>query len=98
MTPVLPSTVRELAGVPVHEIARDFGTPTYVYDAEGIAERVARLSAFDGVRYAQKANSNLAVLDRVRRAGALVDAVSAGEIHRARLARDVPLRLHAGDI
>lgn len=83
MNPVLPSTVRELAGVPVHEIARDFGTPTYVYDAEGIAERVARLSAFDVVRYAQKANSNLAVLDRVRRAGALVDAVSAGEIHRA---------------
>lgn len=83
MIPVLPATVRELAGVDVHELARDFGTPTYVYDADGIAERVARLAAFDVVRYAQKANSNLAVLDRVRRAGALVDAVSAGEIHRA---------------
>ena len=42
-----------------------------------------RLAAFDVVRYAQKANSNLAVLDLVRRSGALVDAVSAGEIHRA---------------
>lgn len=78
-----PHTLEEIAGVAVREIARDFGTPTYVYDAEGIAERVARLRAFDVVRYAQKANSNLAVLDRVRRAGALVDAVSAGEIHRA---------------
>jgi len=83
MPTVLPHTLTTLAGVPVHEIARDFGTPTYVYDADGIAERVARLRAFDVVRYAQKANSNLAVLDRVRRAGALVDAVSAGEIHRA---------------
>ncbi|HEY8493279.1 MAG TPA: diaminopimelate decarboxylase [Myxococcota bacterium] len=81
--PLLPHTVHTLAGVPVHDLARDFGTPTYVYDADGIAERVARLRAFDVVRYAQKANSNLAVLDRVRRAGALVDAVSAGEIHRA---------------
>jgi diaminopimelate decarboxylase len=83
MSTVLPHTLHEIAGVPVRDIARDFGTPTYVYDADGIAERVARLRAFDVVRYAQKANSNLAVLDRVRRAGALVDAVSAGEIHRA---------------
>lgn len=79
----LPSTLQELAGVAVRDLARDFGTPTYVYDAAGITERVARLRAFDVVRYAQKANSNLAVLDLVRRAGALVDAVSAGEIHRA---------------
>ena len=83
MPTVLPPTLHAIAGLPVHDLARDFGTPTYVYDADGIAERVARLRAFDVVRYAQKANSNLAVLDRVRRAGALVDAVSAGEIHRA---------------
>jgi diaminopimelate decarboxylase len=83
MPTVLPPLLDEIAGVRVRDLARDFGTPTYVYDADGIAERVARLRAFDVVRYAQKANSNLAVLDRVRRAGALVDAVSAGEIHRA---------------
>jgi diaminopimelate decarboxylase len=78
-----PKLVREIAGVPVADLVRDFGTPTYVYDAAAIRERVARLRAFDVVRYAQKANANLAVLDEVRRAGALVDAVSAGEIHRA---------------
>jgi diaminopimelate decarboxylase len=80
----MPSLIRhEIAGIPVAGIARDFGTPTYVYDAATIEARVAELRAFDVVRYAQKANSNLAVLDLVRRAGALVDAVSAGEIHRA---------------
>jgi diaminopimelate decarboxylase len=83
MPSAFPHTLERIAGVPVRDLARDFGTPTYVYDAEGIAERVERLRAFDVVRYAQKANSNLAVLDRLRRAGALVDAVSAGEIHRA---------------
>lgn len=74
---------QEIAGVPVEELARDFGTPTYVYDAGRIAERIADLAPFDVVRYAQKANGNLAVLDLCRRRGALVDAVSAGEIHRA---------------
>ena len=48
-----------------------------------ILERLADLAAFDHVRYAQKACSNLAILDLFRRHGALVDAVSAGEIHRA---------------
>lgn len=73
----------EIAGVPVEELVRDFGTPTYVYDAARIAARIADLEAFDVVRYAQKANSSLAVLDLCRRHGALVDAVSAGEVHRA---------------
>ncbi|MFI5319435.1 MAG: diaminopimelate decarboxylase, partial [Myxococcota bacterium] len=80
----MASTIRdEIAGIAVADIARDFGTPTYVYDLATIAARIAELRAFDVVRYAQKANSNLAVLDFVRRAGVLVDAVSAGEIHRA---------------
>lgn len=78
-----PKLLHAVAGIPVRDLARDFGTPTYVYDAATIADRVARLGRFDVVRYAQKANSNLAVLDLVRRSGALVDAVSAGEIGRA---------------
>ena len=73
----------EIAGVPVHDLARDFGTPTYVYDGAAIVERIAAFSAFDVLRYAQKANSNLAILDLFRRHGAVVDCVSAGEIHRA---------------
>ncbi|MCB0186837.1 MAG: diaminopimelate decarboxylase, partial [Caldilineaceae bacterium] len=53
------------------------------YDDATICQRIADLRAFDTIRYAQKANSNLAILDRMRREGVLVDAVSAGEIHRA---------------
>ena len=81
---------REIAGIPVADLVRDFGTPTYVYDAALISRRIAELSAFDVVRYAQKANSNLAVLDHCRRHGALVDAVSAGEILRALAAGYLP--------
>jgi len=73
----------EIAGLAVTELARRFGTPTFVYDAATIAERVRSLSRFDVVRYAQKACSNIAVLDLCRREGALVDATSAGEVHRA---------------
>ena len=78
------TTIRaEIAGVPVRELAAEFGTPTYVYDAARIVERVQDLQAFDVIRYAQKANSNLAVVDLIRRQGVMVDAVSAGEIRRA---------------
>jgi diaminopimelate decarboxylase len=74
---------REIAGVSVAELASTYGTPLYVYDAEIIRRRCRDLAAWDTVRFAQKACSNLAVLDLVRREGVLVDAVSTGEIHRA---------------
>jgi diaminopimelate decarboxylase len=65
-------------------LAREHGTPLFVYDAGTIRERCAELRArFDVVRYAQKANSNLAILALVRAAGCAVDAVSAGEVERA---------------
>ena len=74
---------REIAGASVAELASRYGTPLYVYDAETIRRRCRDLAAWDTVRFAQKACSNLAVLDLVRREGVLVDAVSTGEIHRA---------------
>lgn len=73
----------QIAGVSISELADRFGTPCYVYDLAVILERAAQLRAFDTIRYAQKACSNIAILDRLRRAGVLVDAVSAGEIGRA---------------
>jgi diaminopimelate decarboxylase len=73
----------EIAGVSVAQLASDFGTPTYVYDLSIVARRIADLECFDVIRYAQKANSTLAVLDFVRQQGVKVDAVSAGEIVRA---------------
>ena len=80
---VMPTSRTHIADVSVAELARRFGTPTFVYDAAMIRRRIADLAAFDVVRYAEKACSNLAILDLVRRAGGLVDTVSAGEILRA---------------
>lgn len=76
----------------LRELAERFGTPLWVYDAHTVRERLAALFAagsgrgFDVVRYAQKANPNLALLVLLRAGGARVDAVSAGELARARLA------------
>ncbi|MFM8707195.1 MAG: hypothetical protein ACKOHK_03690, partial [Planctomycetia bacterium] len=73
----------QIAGVNVADLAREHGTPLYAYDADMIRRRCRDLAAWDTVRFAQKACSNLAVLDLIRREGVVVDAVSTGEIHRA---------------
>jgi diaminopimelate decarboxylase len=72
-----------IAGASVRHLAETFGTPLYVYDAEMIRHRCRDLAAWDTVRFAQKACSNLAVLSLVRQEGVMVDAVSTGEIQRA---------------
>jgi diaminopimelate decarboxylase len=81
--PSYPTSRVEIAGVPVAQIAEQFGTPVFVYDAELIRRRIADLASFDHVRYAQKACSNLSILELIRGEGVLVDAVSAYEIRRA---------------
>lgn len=74
-------------GVALTEIAQRFSTPTYVYS------RAAITGAFDEFRqaahgrrvlvcYALKANSNLAIIDLLARAGAGFDIVSGGELQR----------------
>ncbi len=77
-----PTLRHDIAGVPVRELATQFGTPCYVYDSSAIIKRIEDLRAFDVIRYAQKACSNIAILDLMRRHGVLVDAVSAGELER----------------
>ncbi len=76
-------TRSEIAGFPISEIVAKFGTPAYVYDMAVIEERVRDLAAFDVIRYAQKACSNIGILNRLRKLGVVVDAVSAGEVKRA---------------
>lgn len=73
--PFSPARLRSLAG--------QFGTPLWVYDAATIRERIARLSCFETIRFAQKACSNVHILALMRAQGVLVDAVSRGEILRA---------------
>ena len=85
-----PALRREIAGASVADLAKEYGTPLYVYDAEMIRRRCRDLAAWDTVRFAQKACSNIAILDLVRREGVMVDAVSTGEIHRALAAGYTP--------
>ena len=75
-----------IAELPLAELAAREKTPFYIYDEQKIIERIRDLKAFDVVRYAQKACSNLAILNICRQHGAVVDAVSAGEILRAEAA------------
>jgi diaminopimelate decarboxylase len=74
------------------ELASRYGTPLWLYDAQVIRDRVAECKGFDRIRYAQKANPNLAILRLLRSLGATVDAVSSGELARAKAAG---FQLHA---
>ncbi|UGA39293.1 diaminopimelate decarboxylase [Chromobacterium haemolyticum] len=65
------------------ELARQYGSPLWVYHADTIRQRIAELKRFDVIRYAQKANSNIHILSLMREQGVKVDAVSLGEIERA---------------
>ncbi|MBQ0133060.1 MAG: diaminopimelate decarboxylase [Comamonas sp.] len=64
-------------------LADEFGSPLWVYDAQVIRARIAQLQAFDTIRFAQKACSNIHILKLMREQGVKVDAVSRGEILRA---------------
>ncbi len=79
-------TRTEISGIAIADLAAKFGTPTYFYDAQTIRDRIAQLQQFDVIRYAQKANSNIAILNLMRLEGVVVDAVSTGEVHRAKAA------------
>lgn len=64
-------------------LAQRYNGPFWAYDAEIIQQRIAQLHAFDVVRFAQKACSNIHILRLMRAAGVKVDSVSLGEIERA---------------
>ncbi len=69
------------------KLAKEFGTPLYVYSARVLRARcraIARAFPGVGVRYAMKANANPTLLRVVRSMGLGVDTVSAWEIQLAR--------------
>jgi diaminopimelate decarboxylase len=78
--------------VPLADLAKEFGTPLYVYSRKALTEA---FQAYDRacvdasgkrrarVHYAMKANSNLAVIDCFKKLGAGFDLVSGGELARA---------------
>ncbi|RMH22970.1 MAG: diaminopimelate decarboxylase [Gemmatimonadetes bacterium] len=84
--------------VPLDALAREFGTPLYVYDWAVARTNLERLRAAFGdadllVAYSVKANGNLALLARLAGEGAGADIVSGGELHRCLLAGVPPERI-----
>ncbi|NLY12852.1 MAG: diaminopimelate decarboxylase [Gammaproteobacteria bacterium] len=84
--------------VALSSIAKQFGTPTYVYSRAHIeAQYRSYADALQGVEhlvcYAVKANSNLAVLNILARLGAGFDIVSMGELERVLAAGGRPERV-----
>ncbi len=74
--------------VPLSRIAREVGTPAYVYSTATLTRHLKVFEAAFAPRpvevfYAVKANSNLSVLATLGRLGAGADTVSEGEIRRA---------------
>ncbi len=73
--------------VPLDQIAKSVGTPTYVYSRAALEEHWQEfkigLSKLDAsIRYSVKSNSNLAVLALMARLGSGFDIVSGGELER----------------
>jgi diaminopimelate decarboxylase len=73
--------------VDLAEVARLYGTPTYVYSATTLSDNYTRLAgSLKGIDvrvcFSIKANSNLAVLRHLHNLGSAFDFVSGGEMRR----------------
>lgn len=81
---ILENNEYKVGGVSLLEVANEFGTPVYVYDADKIVSNYHRLKdAFSGVnvklKYACKALTNINVLKLLKNEGAGLDTVSIQE-------------------
>ena len=75
----------EVQGLNIESIAKEFGTPVYLYDAEIIERQVGAFkSAFPNInldiKYACKSNTNLSILKKMLELGTGLDTVSINEI------------------
>jgi diaminopimelate decarboxylase len=88
--------------VDLAEVARLYGTPTYVYSAATMADNYTRLArSLSGldfqICFANKANGNLAVLRLFAKLGSAFDFASGGELKRVLAAgSDVKASVFAG--
>src|ERR671916_391169 len=80
-------------GIPISQIARNYGTPFYLYHGEMIVERVRRVKDALGteVSYSLKANPSVGVCQLIaREGGAGGEVASSGELVVARAAGFAP--------
>lgn len=80
-----------IQGLKLTDLATQFGTPLYVYDADKIIEKISILrDSFQNVnlkiKYACKANTNISILKLMRKHGVEIDVVSPQELQLALLA------------
>lgn len=84
--------------VPLQDIAREYGTPCYVYSRATLEQHWRAFDSALGdhphlICYAVKANSNLGVLNLLARLGSGFDIVSGGELERVLRAGGEPARV-----
>jgi len=82
---ILENNEYTIQGVKLTELANQYGTPLYVYDAEKIASQYHLIrDAFKNtkvrVKYACKALSNIHILKLLKDQGAELDCVSIEEV------------------
>ena len=81
----LQETSYQIQGVDLLNVANEFGSPVYVYDADKIVKQYKKLcNAFEGVdlkiKYACKALTNINILKLLRQQGCGLDTVSIQEV------------------
>ncbi|WP_042355213.1 diaminopimelate decarboxylase [Bacillus rubiinfantis] len=91
----------EIGGIDTLELAKNFGTPLYVYDTALIRERARSFKkAFEEqqvraqVAYASKAFSTIAMVQLAEEEGLSLDVVSGGELYTAMAAGFPTERIH----
>ncbi len=87
-----------IQGASIEALAKEFGSPLYLYDGEKIVQQIQTLqTAFAAVplriKYATKALSTISVLSLIRKAGAELDAVSLEEVKLGLLAGSSPAEI-----
>lgn len=95
---IFENNTYSIQGIPVTELARQFGTPLYVYNAQKIEAQIKRLkSAYAAadvkIKFAAKALTNVSILKLVRKNGAGMEAVSLGEVYLALKAGFTPTEI-----
>jgi diaminopimelate decarboxylase len=95
--------VMHCEGVSLEHIAREVGTPVFVYSSATIRDRYERLERIlaplpHRIHYTLKANSSLGILRVMRQLGAGADVVSGGELHRALRAGFAPSEIIFGGV
>lgn len=78
------SSCLTIAGIGVDQLAREFGTPLYIYDGDFIVHQLKRLQSVlpqgHSIRYAMKALTNPSILRLLKTHGAGLDCVSIQEV------------------